>query len=57
MKEKRRVPTCPHPGNLEMDTVVPKMGTIVRINHACRVGYIRFAGTHAQYDEIDAEEI
>lgn len=34
-----------------------KYRVIVKINYPYRVVYIRFAGTHAEYDEIDAEEI
>ena len=30
---------------------------VARINYAYRVVYIRFVGTHAEYDEIDVEEI
>src|SRR5947207_11502544 len=30
---------------------------VVWINYACRVVYVRFAGTHAEYDDIDAESI
>lgn len=30
---------------------------VVRINYAYRVVYIRFIGTHAQYDRIDAQTI
>ena len=30
---------------------------VVWINYAYRVVYIRFIGTHAQYDEIDAQTI
>jgi mRNA interferase HigB len=30
---------------------------VVKINYAYRVVYIRFVGTHAQYDEIDVEEV
>lgn len=30
---------------------------VVRINYAYRIVYIRFVGTHAEYDEIDAEEV
>jgi mRNA interferase HigB len=30
---------------------------VVKINYAYCVVYIRFVGTHAQYDEIDVEEV
>jgi mRNA interferase HigB len=30
---------------------------VVKINYAYRVVYIRFVGTHAQYDEIGVEEV
>ena len=30
---------------------------VVRINYAKRVVYIRFIGTHAEYERIDAEEV
>jgi mRNA interferase HigB len=34
-----------------------KYRLVVRINYAYRVVYIRFVGTHAQYDRIDANEV
>jgi mRNA interferase HigB len=30
---------------------------VARINYAYRVVYIRFVGTHAEYDRIDVEEV
>ncbi len=30
---------------------------VVRINYPFRVVYIRFVGTHAEYDRIDVEEV
>jgi mRNA interferase HigB len=30
---------------------------VVRINYPYRVVYIRFVGTHAEYDRIDGEEV
>jgi mRNA interferase HigB len=34
-----------------------KYRLVVRINYPYRVVYIRFVGTHAGYDKIDAEEV
>jgi len=34
-----------------------KYRLIVKFNYFYRVGYIRFVGTHAQYDQVNAEEI
>jgi mRNA interferase HigB len=34
-----------------------KYRLIVKINYAYSVVYIRFAGTHREYDQIDVEEI
>ena len=34
-----------------------KYRLVVWINYAYRVVYIRFIGTHAQYDQIDAQTI
>jgi len=34
-----------------------KYRLVVRINYAYRVVYVRFAGTHREYDQIDAQEI
>lgn len=34
-----------------------KYRLIVRVNYSYRVLYIRFVGTHAQYDRINVEEV
>jgi mRNA interferase HigB len=34
-----------------------KYRLIVKFNYALRIGYIRFVGTHAAYDRIDAERV
>jgi mRNA interferase HigB len=34
-----------------------KFRLVVKINYPYRVVYIRFVGTHAQYDSIDADTI
>ena len=34
-----------------------KYRLIVQINYAYRIVYIRFIGTHKQYDKINAEEV
>ena len=34
-----------------------KYRLIVKFNYPYRVGYIRFIGTHAEYDAIDAEAV
>jgi mRNA interferase HigB len=34
-----------------------KYRLVVKFNYPYRIGYIRFIGTHAQYDEIDVESV
>ena len=30
---------------------------VVRINYSCRVVYVRFIGTHAEYDAVSVKEV
>ena len=34
-----------------------KYRLVVKFNYAWHIGYVRFIGTHAQYDSIDAETV
>ncbi|TMH29283.1 MAG: type II toxin-antitoxin system HigB family toxin [Betaproteobacteria bacterium] len=34
-----------------------RRGLVVWINYPYRVVYVRFVGTHAQYDRIDAQTV
>ena len=34
-----------------------KYRLIVKFNYPYLIGYVRFIGTHAEYDRIDAEEV
>ena len=34
-----------------------KCRLIVKFNYSYRVGHVRFIGTHAEYDRINAEEV
>jgi mRNA interferase HigB len=34
-----------------------KYRLIVKFNYPYRIGYVRFIGTHAEYDRINAEEV
>lgn len=34
-----------------------KYRLVVRVNYPYRIMYVRFVGTHAEYDEIDANEV
>ena len=30
---------------------------VVRFDYACRLGFVRFVGTHAEYDRVDAAHV
>jgi mRNA-degrading endonuclease HigB of HigAB toxin-antitoxin module len=45
----------------KMRTICSRCGNkyrlVIKINYACAVVYVRFAGTHREYDRVNAEEI
>ena len=44
-------------GRVVFNIAGDKYRLVVWINYACRVVYVRFIGTHAQYNRIDAQNI
>ena len=46
-----------HDGRVVFNIAGNKYRLVVWINYPYRVVYIRFIGTHSQYDEIDAQTI
>jgi mRNA interferase HigB len=56
---KRRYPSASIlPGNRVVFNIGGnKYRLVVRINYPYRVVYVRFVGTHADYDRIDAETV
>jgi mRNA interferase HigB len=30
---------------------------VVKVNYGARIVFVRFVGTHAEYDQVDAEEV
>ena len=44
-------------GRVVFNVAGNKYRLVVRINYAYRVVYVRFIGTHAEYDEIDVHTI
>jgi mRNA interferase HigB len=44
-------------GRVVFNVAGNKYRIVVRINYPYRIVYVRFIGTHAQYDRIDAQTI
>ena len=44
-------------GRVVFNVAANKYRVMVKINYPYRIAYIRFVGTHREYDEIDAESI
>ena len=49
--------SVPHHGRVVFNIAGNKYRLVVWINYPYRVVYVRFIGTHAQYDKIDAQLI
>jgi len=57
LKEQFRNASILQDGRAVFNIAGNKYRLVVWINYAYRVVYIRFIGTHEQYDEIDAQTI
>lgn len=57
MKADLGHPSFLRDGRVVFNVAGNKYRIVVWINYAYRVMYIRFIGTHAQYDQIDAQTI
>jgi mRNA interferase HigB len=44
-------------GRVVFDLGGNKYRLVAWINYACQVLYVRFIGTHKQYDDIDADKV
>ncbi len=57
VKEKYRSASILRDNRVVFNIKGTKYRLVVKIKYEHRVVYIRFVGTHAQYDAIDAEEV
>lgn len=57
MKEAIRSASILQDGRVVFNIAGNKYRVVVKINYPYRVVYIRFVGTHRQYDAIDAQTI
>lgn len=57
VKEKYRSASILKGGRIVFNIAGNKYRLIVRIDYACAIVFIRFVGTHKEYDKIDAEEV
>jgi mRNA interferase HigB len=57
VKRAIRGESIPKDGRVVFNIAGNKYRLVVRINYPYRVVYIRFIGTHRQYDVIDAQKV
>jgi mRNA interferase HigB len=57
VKEKYRSPSIIKGSRVVFNIKGNDYRLVVKINYSYRMIYIRFVGTHAEYDEINVEEV
>jgi len=57
IKEKYRSASILKGGRVVFNIAGNKFRLVVRIDYEFAIVFIRFIGTHAEYDKIDAEEV
>jgi mRNA interferase HigB len=57
VKAKHRSASILKAGRVIFNLCGNKYRLVVRINYAYQIVYVRFIGSHAEYDEIDVEEV
>jgi len=57
VKREFRTASVLRDGRMVFNIAGNKYRLVVRINYPYRVVYVRFIGTHAQYDKIDAQDV
>lgn len=57
IKEKYRNASFVHDNKVIFNIAGNKFRLVVRLNYEAHIVYIRFIGTHAQYDKIKVEEV
>jgi mRNA interferase HigB len=57
LKQKYRSASMLKKGRVVFNICGNKFRLVVSINYSVKIVYIKWVGTHAEYDDIDAEEV
>jgi mRNA interferase HigB len=57
LKRKYRSASILKNGRVVFNICGTKFRLVARVNYSVKVVYVRWLGTHAEYDDIDAEEV
>lgn len=57
LKAEMRSASILKPGRVVFNIAGNKYRVVLAIDYQRQLGYVRFVGTHAQYDQIDAEMV